>query len=276
MMFQSLFRKKEEVFHRKDTAGECKIITILRVRNEELILEDTLNHLGEFSDAIVAYDDCSDDATFDILYRHPKVAAIIKNLYWADTVKGRLRAETAHRKKLTALALQYHPEWLFCADADERYVGDIRGFVESEASKGVDGVRLSLFDAYLTADDHAAYTSGKLLDFRKYFGIERRDILMMWRASAQARYKGLDRREPHLDSDRVETRFYVQHYGKALSERHWEETCNYYIKFFPYKTYGKKWEARKGKAVHTVSDFGTPLYAWGEELFSHGECIHPQ
>ena len=37
----------------------------------------------------------------------------------------------------------------------------------------------------------------------------------------------------------------------------------------------KKWEQRKGRALHTVSGFGTPLYTWGEALFSNAICTHP-
>lgn len=277
MIFKNFFQSKEKIYYFTQP-GECndyKLIVLLRIRNESLILEDTLDHLSEFCDGIVAYDDCSTDNTFEILQKHPNVLAIIKNFYWKKTIKGRQKAETAHRKKLMEIALKYNPEWLFCADADERYIGDIRDFITSNKSKGIDGVRLSLFDAYLTPTDNKAYRCGNLKYFRKYFGVERRDILMLWRASANAVYKGLDRREPQLESKHIQTLFYVQHYGKALSIQHWEDTCDYYIKYFPYRTYGKKWEERKGKAIHLVSDFGTPLYIWGDELFNNSVCIHP-
>jgi hypothetical protein len=68
---------------------------------------------------------------------------------------------------------------------------------------------------------------------------------------------------------RVKTALYCQHYGKSLSVAHWEETCDYYIRHFPFETYGKKWTERKGKGVHTESDFGRPLYAWGGSLFAN-------
>jgi hypothetical protein len=62
---------------------------------------------------------------------------------------------------------------------------------------------------------------------------------------------------------------HCQHYGKSLSVAHWEETCDYYIRHFPFETYGKKWTERKGQAIHTQSDFNRPLYAWGETLFAN-------
>jgi alkylation response protein AidB-like acyl-CoA dehydrogenase len=42
---------------------------------------------------------------------------------------------------------------------------------------------------------------------------------------------------------------------------------------FPFETYGRKWQERKGKAIHTVSDFGRPLYEWGEALFRNAVRI---
>ena len=66
---------------------------------------------------------------------------------------------------------------------------------------------------------------------------------------------------------------YCQHYGKSLSVEHWEETCDYYIKHFPFETYGRKWLARKGQAIHTQSDFMRPLYEWGDALFANAVKI---
>lgn len=277
MIFNKFLQSKEQIYYlaQPEKCSDYKLIVLLRIRNESLILKNTLDHLSEFCDGIVAYDDCSTDNTFEILQEHPKILAIIKNFYWKKTIKGRQKAETAHRKKLMEIALKYNPTWLFCADADERYIGNIRNFITSDQSNGIDGVRLSLFDAYLTPADNLEYRSGDLKNFRKYFGVERRDILMLWRSSSNATYKGLDRREPQFKSENIQTLFYAQHYGKALSIQHWEETCDYYVNYFPYKTYGKKWEGRKGKAIHLLSDFGTPLYTWGDKLFNNSVCIHP-
>jgi hypothetical protein len=63
--------------------------------------------------------------------------------------------------------------------------------------------------------------------------------------------------------------FYCQHYGKSLSVDHCEETCEYYMRHFPFDTYGQEWRNRKGRAVHTQSDFTRPLYEWGDTLFAN-------
>ena len=52
------------------------LIAITRVRNEALILRDTLDYVGKHVDALVAYDDASTDRTLEILAGHPKVALI--------------------------------------------------------------------------------------------------------------------------------------------------------------------------------------------------------
>jgi hypothetical protein len=158
---------------------------------------------------------------------------------------------------------------MFCFDPDERITGDLRGFLEGLDDEPCDAVRVRLFDAYMTPEDHAPYRQGaELLDFRRFYGPEERDILMLWRNRPEIGFAEGDGRTPR-GMVKVKTDLYCQHYGKSLSIEHWEETCDYYIRHFPYETYGKKWMERKGKAIHTESDFGRPLYEWGETLFAN-------
>lgn len=246
------------------------LVATTRMRNEALILPDTLDYLGAHVDAIIAYDDASDDGTLEILRAHPKVALIVANKVWQSDVSERKRAEARHRGLLLDIARAELPhDWMLCFDPDERVTGDLRGFVQSEEAAGCDGVRVQLFDAYLTPEDNDPYTSDQqLLDFRRYYGPEQRDILMLWRDSPDVRFVEGKGRTPQ-GFKQLTTALYCQHYGKSLSEAHWEETCDYYIRYFPPETYGKKWQERKGKAIHTVSDFDRPLYPWGEELFAN-------
>ncbi len=221
-------------------------------------------------DAIVAYDDASTDATVNILRGHPKVALIVANQAWEEDVAARKLAEGRHRGLLLDMARERLPhDWMLCFDPDERITGDLRGFVEGLGAEGCDAVRVRLFDAYMTPDDHAPYQAGRqLLDFRQCYGPEQRDILMLWRNRPEIRFAEGDGRTPR-GMQNVKTDLYCQHYGKSLSVEHWEETCDYYIRHFPYETYGKKWTERKGQAIHTESDFKRPLYAWGETLFAN-------
>jgi hypothetical protein len=41
------------------------------------------------------------------------------------------------------------------------------------------------------------------------------------------------------------------------------------MRHFPFDTYGKKWRDRKGRAIHTQSDFMRPLCDWGDTLFAN-------
>jgi glycosyltransferase involved in cell wall biosynthesis len=246
-----------------------QVVAMTRVRNEALILPDTLDYLAAYVDAIIVYDDASTDETIEILRAHAKVARIVVNRVWEKDVAARKRAEGRHRGLLLDMARAELPhQWMFCFDPDERVIGDIGG-VLGGLSQDADAVRVRLFDAYLTPEDQAPYVPEvALMDFRKFYGPEQRDILMFWRNHPEIGFAEGDGRTPR-GMNRAETVLHCQHYGKSLSVDHWEETCDYYIQHFPYETYGAKWEARKGKAIHTESDFGNPLYAWGEELFAN-------
>lgn len=264
----------ERIWIRKGDINITKkqnLVVVMRIRNEELLLKDTLDHISTFADYICVYDDCSDDRTKEILKAHNKVFLIVENGKWREGTDNRLLSETRHRGLLLSLANKYLKfKWCMCCDADERYVGDIKSFVaDDNMDDKSDGVRIQLYDAYMTDGDDGAYIENQqLMDFRKFFGPECRNILMLWKNKPSVQYQGLDAREPSCIDD-VQIKFYCQHYGKSLSYSHWEETCDYYVNNFPWDPYGKKWSARKGKALHSVSDFGRPLYLWGESLFAN-------
>jgi hypothetical protein len=246
------------------------LVALTRVRNEALLLPDTLDYLAGHVDAIVAYDDASTDHTVEILRKHPKVALIVANQAWEQDIDARKLAEGRHRGLLLDMARAELPhDWMLCFDPDERVTGNLRGFVSGLRDDACDAVRVKLFDAYMTQKDHAPYSSDRaLLDFRRFYGPEQRDILMLLRNRPQIVWAEGDGRTPRGMS-KIKTELYCQHYGKSLSVAHWEETCDYYIRHFPYETYGKKWLERKGKAIHTCSDFNRPLYEWGERLFAN-------
>ncbi len=249
------------------------LIGITRVRNEALVLRDTLDYVGRQVDAIVAYDDASTDRTLEILRGHPKVALVVANRSWEADIEARRIAEGRHRGLLLQTAREHLQfDWTFCFDADERVAGDLRGFLTAHCSD-CDGVRVQLFDAYMTPGDQAPYqATHELLDFRRLFGPERRDILMLWRNRPEVTFAQHHKREPD-GIERVATALHCQHYGKALSVEHWEETCDYYIRHFPFDTYVRKWRDRKGRAIHAQSDFDRPLYEWGDMLFANAVRI---
>src|SRR5262249_42730307 len=95
------------------------LVGITRLRNEALILRDTLDYVGRQVDAIIAYDDASTDRTLEILRGHPKVALIVANQSWEEDIAARRLAEGRHRGLLLQAAREHLQfDWMFCFDAD--------------------------------------------------------------------------------------------------------------------------------------------------------------
>lgn len=230
---------------------ENNIIGITRIRNEESIIKDTLDHYSQFCSGVYVYDDCSTDNTVKICKSHKIVKDMIIGTHWSP---DRYRAEFELRQAVLEMALKDNPEWIIYFDADERIDWDFSGYED------FDGIVMKLFDFYITEKD-------KNLPYheRQWLGPEYRNILMMFRASACIGYFMRDQREAILKpGSKILNAGYVKHYGKAVSVKEFELTCDYYSKYFgePYKS---KWIARKGKAIHNESDFGRPLITWDEK-----------
>lgn len=236
-----------------------KIMGLTIVRNEELIINDTMNHMEKFLDGIIVYDDDSEDNTLKEVVKNKKVVEILINKFWKE---DREMAETLNRQRLLENAQKYRPSYFFCFDADERFEGSIKEFLLKEIDNdNFDSIKIRLFDAYITEEDKKSIEKGnKVYNFRKYFGPEYRDILMIWKNNRNIRFQGKIAREPS-GFEKPINKFRCQHYGKSLSIEQWEETCKFYSENFP-EPYKTKWEERKGKAIHTRSDFGKGLYLW--------------
>lgn len=229
------------------------LVGLTRVRNEELIIADTIRHLLSYCQHVILYDDCSTDNTVAIAESvGGDDITIIHGDEWRTE---RTFEETRHRGILLERAKQVGAEWCLYLDADERLVGEL-------PSMTGDGYCFRLFDGYLTAERQQQYPGGNLSELPRMWGPEFRDILMLFRTDV-ARYEGLDQREPVLDGRINLAPVMVKHFGKCLSVDQWEAKCAYYALYFP-EPYSSKWKARKGQAIHTESDFGRQLYTWDE------------
>lgn len=236
------------------------LIGLIRIRNEELILQDTLDHMAEFCDKIYLFDDASTDGSSTIYKKHPKVDWSKNHGEW-DSNQTEVQGE--QRSMLFEYAKFLHPGANFIyMDADERIDFDFKNY------DGESAVVVKLFDARMTTDDCKGFKEEcdtypkiaiKLEDFREYFDPQFREIPFIF--NDKAKYVGVAcERYPQFDpAQPVIHAGFVQHYGKALSKEHWQKTCEYYAKYLP--VYAEKWEARK-KETGVVSSEG--LLTWEE------------
>jgi len=233
-----------------------KIAGISRVRNAEGIIKHTLDHVASLVDEIYIYDDCSTDRTAEICKNHPKVKKVITGKEWKGGSAERNKAEGDLRQIAYEACLEGEPDWVYYFDADElAYFNDI--------DFTADAYRLRLFDFYITEKD-----KNKKWHERKFMGCEYRDILMLFKPHPDVKFY---QREPRLPSKyKIEKAGFVKHYGKAISIEEWEKKCEYYTNERgddkKFKKFKNKWEERKGKAIHSESDFGTPLIQWHERI----------
>lgn len=232
-----------------------EITGLLRIRNESEIISDTLNNMATFCSRVFVFDDCSTDLTVEICRSHPVVEKIICSLRYSP---NRPNSETEDRRILLNMASSIIPpkSWIFLMDGDERVefpMEQLKAVPES-----VNGIRMKLFDFYITPEDiDLPYSQ------RRWIGPEYREILMAYRNIPGLKYTHEIQRSPIFTGE-ITSFGYVKHYGKGVSVEQWEKKCEYYSKHFP-ERYANKWEARKGKAVHTMSDFGRPLITWDEK-----------
>lgn len=230
---------------------------ITKVRNESLILEDTLRHILKMVDHVFLLDDASTDNTVEIASSFNDVS-VIQNTKW-DPVRDYV--ETHYRAIVLNEAKRVGAEWALCFDADERFVGKLPSL-----TSGVDAYRFQLFDGYITPETPDDYIGGELELLPRMWGPERRDITMLFRTD-RARFIGLDQREPLIDGKTEIANVFVKHYGKCISRAQFEETCRYYMQW---PKYAEKWAQRLDEGcVHTQSDFGRELIAW-ENIYGFG------
>lgn len=238
------------------------VIGLTLVRDEALILHETLDHFGALcGGGLYVLDDCSDDGTFDLARAHPAVRRCLRNDYhdpnWAV-------AQTAHRQRIFDVAARdaRAGDWFLYFDADERVEYDPARLAELPGA--VTCVFMRLFDFYITPQDRDRPYAGSLPALRDWCGPEYRPILFLFRHQPGRRWLWRRSRMPEVDpaGDRAVLAGDVRHYGKSISPAHWERTCDFYVRHRP--DFAAKWAARRGQAVHERSDFGRPLIRWDE------------
>ncbi|MFN8060731.1 MAG: glycosyltransferase family 2 protein [Vicinamibacterales bacterium] len=233
-----------------------RLVGLTRVRNERALIVDALDHLASFcTGGIFVYDDCSTDGTAELCETHAAVRRVVRGAFW-DANRGRADYATRASLLAAAQASEEPADWFVYIDADERIEYDWSRL--GRLDPDVLGVRMKLFDFYITPDDvDRPYWQ------REWIGPEYRPILMAFRNLPTLSYSVPNQRAVELGQPgRVADEGWVRHYGKAVSVGEWEETCDFYATYFP--AYAAKWRARRGRALHAESDFGRPLVRWSE------------
>lgn len=240
------------------------MITILsRLRNEELVLLDFLNHIDKIGDEFMFFDDCSTDNSVEILRSHPKTKIVLRN-YFHNTDQSFV--QTAQRNLLLNYAkIESNNDWILWIEPDERIenIEKIKDIIKECEERNVSGVYFKLLDGYIAEDKQIPYENGELENIDRKWGIERRDIVFLFNKKfAHYNLAVPGCRQPIIKGETIISDTWVKHFGKCLSIEQWEETCEYYSKSMP--SLAKKWNDRRGKAIHEKSDFDTPLYSWEE------------
>jgi len=242
-----------------------KIIGLIKVRNEEAIIQETLDDWGAYcTGGIYVYDDNSTDKTVEICKNHEAVKYVHENKVWDP---NREQHEWQARQHVLVRAQQdaTKDDWFVYFDADERLYFDEWDLLFHQDLKGIS---CKLYDIYITPEDKDEPDHNK----RNWVGPEYRTILFFFRNVPELRYWMPDQRIVTMaPNSRVIVSGVIKHYGKGLSVQHWEDTCDYYINFFP--KYSAKWKERKGKAVKTdmKSDFGNNLIKFNDVLSGNAE-----
>jgi glycosyltransferase involved in cell wall biosynthesis len=243
-----------------------RVIGICKIRNEERIMKETLDHWEKIcTGGIYVYDDCSDDKTIEICENHPAVRKLIKGTYWDPE---RERAEHVNRQRVLDEAKHDAKEddWFVYFDADERLYFDSWELLFEE---GIDAIACKLYDIYITPED----VDKDYLE-REWVGPESRTITFFFKNSPYIGYDKPDQRIVNLGpASKVVLAGIVKHFGKGLSVEHWEETVDYYVDFWP--KYAEKWKERRGKAIKKdyKSDFGNKLIKFKDVLSGRDEGI---
>jgi len=235
-----------------------KIAGLTRIRNEALTIKEHLDAMAEYCTAgIYVFDDASEDDTVAICKKHPAVKSIIGVKKW-DGQRELAIIEREQRQALVEEAQKDNPEWFVYLDADERLMYNFEDITDK-----IDFVCSALFDFYITEEDKDRKYTGNLVSMRRWCGPEFRQIVSVFRNTGNIKYTRKNSRNPEFSSyDTGIQGGLIKHYGKAISIENWEKRCDFYINRAP--EYAEIWKSRKGKAVHSESDFNRPLRTWSE------------
>lgn len=127
-----------------------EIICVMCIHNESLNLKECLEHLNNYVDKFVVFDDESTDNSIEILKQFPKVANII-----TEKQEGAHRWRERHNRETVIRRAKEVSDadetWVLCIDPDERFemrfLEDIRKIIDNNPGKAISIHMRELWDA---------------------------------------------------------------------------------------------------------------------------------
>ena len=129
------------------------VVGMLRVRNQAKYIQRTLDAAGTFCKEIVVLDGKSDDGTYEICRRHPKVVRVEQRE--PPIEKG--GAEADDRNLLLQMAKERNPCFLFAMDGDEIFEARAASAVQHMLDFNAVDIDLFCFHVFTFWDDEGHY-----------------------------------------------------------------------------------------------------------------------
>jgi len=119
-----------------------EVVALIAVRDEERYLHGFFQHLRDFVDGFIVFDDNSTDRSEELIRREPKVLQVLERKQ--SSVPHFF--EVQNRKALLSAAWDAGVQWVLCCDADERFerrfLKELRSIVRSKREECVMGLHL--------------------------------------------------------------------------------------------------------------------------------------
>lgn len=173
---------------------EQKLYAICLVKNEDDIIEETLQYASRFCDKILVIDNMSDDMTWE---------KIIKLSAVNDRIVPFARVNEKYRNSLRSYAYNFYCEklsykdWWLILDSDEFLDDDPRQIIEAANLEKADLIAVWQVEFHLTAKDFNIHDDSHVSIFRrKYYSITWKEV-RLFRNQPHARWEpGMNERRP--------------------------------------------------------------------------------